>query len=166
MAPLSGTDVTSHVWMSHTPHMYEVHLGHTDVQEYGCRALTNLAGIDDIKTAIAAAGGIPVVLAAMTAHLGQTYCIALCYIRWLDTTLQKRIKEEGGVAVVQATVATSGATVHTTRVNVAGQVGTIQHTHTCIIVKWCHCLRLPAPLSSFQVSLYCIFLKIQYVMSF
>jgi len=37
-------------------------------------------------------------------------CCALGRIGWSDTTLQKRIKDEGGVAVVQATVAASGAT--------------------------------------------------------
>ena len=79
--------------------------------------LADLAFNADNETAIAAAGGIPVVLAAMKAHKGhadvqEQGCFALCNIGWSDPTLQKRIKDEGGVAVVQAVVAASGATAN------------------------------------------------------
>ena len=93
----------------------KAHKGDVDVQLYGCRALGNLAVNADNETAIAAAGGIPVVLAAMRAHVGnasvQEYgCWALSHIGWSDATVQKRIKDEGGVDVVKAAVAASGAT--------------------------------------------------------
>ena len=95
----------------------KAHMGHKDLQAHGCKALVNLASNADNRTAIVAAGGIPVVLAVMTAHTGyarvQEYgCCALCFIGWSDTTLQKSIKDEGGVAVVQAAMAAFGATTN------------------------------------------------------
>jgi len=73
------------------------------------------AGDDDTDTAIAAAGGILVVLSAMTAHTGDTAVreqdyMALDNIAWSDTLMQRRIKDEDGAVVVQAAVAASGAT--------------------------------------------------------
>jgi len=87
-------------------------MGRAEVQEQGCSALKNLARNTGNRTAIAAAGGISVVLAAMTKHAGvqEHGCAVLCNIGWSDTTLQKRIKDEGGVVVVQAAVAASGTT--------------------------------------------------------
>ena len=93
--------------------LFRSHNEHKDVQLRGCWALSNLAVKDDNKKAIAVAGGIPVVLAAMKAHnehkdVQEHGCWALGNIGWSDATLQKRIKDEGGVAVVQAAVAASG----------------------------------------------------------
>ena len=89
----------------------KAHKGHADVQGSGCHALSNT----DNQIAIVAAGGIPVVLAAMKAHKGhadvqEQGCWALSHIGWSDATLQKCIKDEGGVDVVRAAVAASGAT--------------------------------------------------------
>ena len=47
------------------------HAGHVGVNEYGCRALSNLAWNDANKVTIVAAGAIPVILEAMTAHAGH-----------------------------------------------------------------------------------------------
>ena len=91
------------------------HTGHADVKLQGCGVLTSLTCNADNQTAIAAARGISVVLAVMKWHMRITDvqeqdCGALGNIGWSDTTLQKRIKDKGGVVVVQAAVAASGAT--------------------------------------------------------
>jgi len=90
------------------------HMGHECVQGQGCRALGTLAHNNDIEKAIAAEGGISVVLAAMVAHMGDTdvqerICWALGSIGWSDKTLQKKIKKVGGVVVVEAAIKASGA---------------------------------------------------------
>ena len=63
---------------------------------------------------IAGAGGIGVVLTAMTTHtrndLHEYGCEALGNLGQSDATLQKRIKDEGGVGVVEAAVGAVGAT--------------------------------------------------------
>jgi len=46
------------------------HREHAGVQEEGCAVLVNLAYIDNQKIAIASSGGLVILLAAMTAHMG------------------------------------------------------------------------------------------------
>ena len=72
------------------------------------------AGNDDNQVQIVGAGGIQVVLTAMTAYAGNDLheygCEALGNLGQSDSTLQKRIKDEGGVGVVEVAVGAVGAT--------------------------------------------------------
>ena len=91
------------------------HVAHTDVQWHGCKLLRVLARKTANIGMIVGEGGIRVVLEAMRAHpehavLQQYGCGALGVLGWSDLTLQKRIKDEGGVGVVEAAVKASGAT--------------------------------------------------------
>ena len=90
------------------------HAGNADVQEMGCAVLANLADNDENQILIAGAGGIGVVLTAMTTHTGNEFheygCEALGNLGQSDVTLQKRIKDEGGVGVVEVAVGAVGAT--------------------------------------------------------
>ena len=84
------------------------------MQSQGCRALADLATSDHNQIVIAVAGSIGVVLTAMTTHTGNDLheygCEALGNLGQSDATLQKRIKDEGGVGVVEAAVGAVGAT--------------------------------------------------------
>ena len=91
------------------------HVAHADVQCQGCKLLRVLARKTANVGMIVGEGGIRVVLEAMRAHpehavLQQYACGALGVLGWSDLTLQKRIKDEGGVGVVEAAVKASGAT--------------------------------------------------------
>ena len=94
----------------------QAHMGHAEVQTKCYLALANLADNNpDNAAAISDAGGIPTVMAAMMAHVGEDVqekgCAALENIGCSDLTKQKQIKKEGGVVVVQAAMTASGVTV-------------------------------------------------------
>jgi len=77
-----------------------------EVQWKGCRALYNLAVNDDKQKAIAVAGGIPVVLAAMKAHEGhkdvqEQGCGALVNLAF-NADNKMAIAAAGGIPVVLA----------------------------------------------------------------
>jgi len=87
----------------------QAHASQAEVQEQGCLAVSNLAANCDNKTAVANAGDIRVVIAAMQTHAGHTGiqeegCGVLFNMGRSDTRLQKCIKEQGGVGVVEAAV--------------------------------------------------------------
>ena len=83
------------------------------------QALANLAANNDAnKAAIAAAGGIEAIVAALEQHpadvaVQEQGCWALNSIGWSQRALQERIAQAGAAAAVQRAVAAPGATAET-----------------------------------------------------
>ena len=104
----------------------ENHAKDAGVVEGACRALANLSDNDDDdqiaivnnKVLIAAADGIPLILAGLNNHakhagVGEAVCAALCNIGSSDKALQKTIKDAGAEKSVGTAVRWSGATENT-----------------------------------------------------
>ena len=95
------------------------HAGHAGVVEQACGAVWTLAsGNDDNEIAIAEAGGIERLMAALSTHAGHAgvvgaACGALYNIGRSDRTLQHSIKDAGAEELLRAAVARSNATAKT-----------------------------------------------------
>ena len=82
------------------------HAGVDAIQWFGCQALSNIAGLPETSSMVAAAGGIEAVLAAMRGHAGvadiqKEGCHALSTIAVLGEN-QLRAAAEGGIEVIVA----------------------------------------------------------------
>ena len=86
--------------------------------EAACRALRNLAVNKDNQIAIAKAGGIERLMAALRTHADhagvvEAACGVLGNVGWTDKALQKSIKDAGAEKVLHAAVARANATGNT-----------------------------------------------------